>query len=100
MSPEIARCGVLKEVVQDDLRTYTHSKCESRLGFCVELGLTSSYSRPLLLNNVLVATKYPKQQGNDLAYKVTPTRPMSVLNDSRAASSRTIMPGFPVSVSY
>jgi len=61
--------------------------------------LTSSYSRPLLLNMVLVATKYPNQQRNDLTHKVTPTRPISALNDSRAVSSRTTMPGNP-SISY
>lgn len=64
-----------------------------------KLGLTSSYSRPLLLNMVLVATKYPNQKRNDLAHKVMPTLPTSVLNNCRAVSSRTMIPGNP-SISY
>jgi hypothetical protein len=98
--PELIEHRVLKEVVQYDLYTYTHIR-SVRAGweFVRKLGLTSSYSRPLLLNIVLVATKYPSQQRNDLTHKVTPTRPISVLNDSRAVSSRTMMPGNP-SISY
>jgi hypothetical protein len=98
--PEIIERRVLKEVVQYDLYAYTHIQ-SVRTGweFVRKLGLTSSYSRPLLLNMVLVATKYPNQQRDYRTHKVMPTRPISVLNDSRAVSSRTMMPGN-LSVSY
>ena len=58
--PEIIERRVLKEIVQYNLYTYTHIR-SVRAGWAVvrKLGLTSSYSRPLLLNMVLVATKYP-----------------------------------------
>ena len=98
--PEIIERRVLKEVVQYVLYAYTHIRSvRAAWEFVRKLGLTSSYSRPLLLNMVLEETKYPDQQRNDLTHKVTPTRPISALNDSRAESSRTMMPGNP-SVSY
>jgi len=37
--PEIIERRVLKEVVQYDLHTYTHPKCEGRVGCCAELNL-------------------------------------------------------------
>jgi hypothetical protein len=98
--PEIIERRVLKEVVQYDLYAYTRIR-SVRAGweFVRKFRLTSSYSRPLLLNMVLMTTKYPNQPRNYLTHKVMPTRPISVLNDSRAVSSRTMMPGNP-SISY
>ena len=49
----------------------------------------------------MATSKYLKRQPekkNNVTYKVTPTRPISVLKDSRAALSRTIMPDISASV--
>jgi hypothetical protein len=58
--PEFIERSVLKEVVQYDLYVYTHIRSvRASWEFVRKLGLTSSYSRPLLLNMVLVATECP-----------------------------------------
>jgi hypothetical protein len=56
MAPVIFGGGIFEEIVQDDLHPYMSiQKLRHISGVCVKL--TSSYSRPLLLNIVLVATK-------------------------------------------
>ena len=93
ISPKIIGRRFLKEIVQYDLYTYTHPECENRLQVCEKTWTYIIVFETFAIEHGPVAAKYLKQQRNDLTHKVTPTRPISVLNDSRAASSRTMIPG-------